>query len=326
MPVAEFELIQRYFNRQDQPKPDVALGIGDDAALINPPAGQHLVIAIDTLVQGVHFPLNTLPYDIGWKALAVNLSDLAAMGAEPSWFTLALTLPESSETWLTEFSRGLFDLANQYGISLVGGDTTRGPLTVTVQIGGYVPTGQGLLRAGAGPGDRIYVTGPLGNATLALQLLAQQLPARAQDYPGLLQHLNQPQPRIEEGRALRGIASCAIDISDGLLADLQHMLDASHCGAEIHLQKIPYSIEVQQLLTDQPDIGNSLITGGDDYELCFCVPPGKLERLEQVAVDNQFHFTEIGQITDTTGLRCLDAAGHAVEIDARGYSHFAKEI
>jgi thiamine-monophosphate kinase len=247
------------------------------------------------------------------------------MGAEPSWFTLALTLPESSETWLTEFSRGLFDLANQYEISLVGGDTTRGPLTVTVQIAGYVPTGQSLLRAGAGRGDRIFVTGSLGNATLALQLLAHQLPARAQDYPELLQHLNQPQPRIEEGRALRGIASCAIDISDGLLADLQHMLDASHCGAEIYLQKIPYSIRGQQLLTDHPDIGNALITGGDDYELCFCVPRGKLRQLEQVAVDNQFLFTEIGQITDTTGLRCLDTAGQAVEIDARGYNHFAKE-
>ena len=142
MPVPEFELIQRFFSRKSQPLSDVALGIGDDAALLNPPAEQQLVIAIDTLVQGVHFPADTLPYDIGWKALAVNLSDLAAMGAEPAWFTLALTLPESSEAWLTEFSHGLFDLANQYGLSLVGGDTTRGPLTVTVQIAGYVPTGQ----------------------------------------------------------------------------------------------------------------------------------------------------------------------------------------
>lgn len=325
MPVTEFELIQRYFSRIGKPRTDVALGIGDDAALLNPPAGQQLVIATDTLVQGVHFPTNTLPYYIGWKALAVNLSDLAAMGAEPAWFTLALTLPESSDAWLTEFSRGLFDLADQYGLSLVGGDTTRGPLTVTVQIAGYVPTGQALLRAGAGPGDRIFVTGSLGDATLALQLLTDQLPVPAQNYPGLLKRLNQPQPRIEEGRALRSIASCAIDISDGLLADLQHMLDASDIGAEIYLQQIPYSTQARQLLSRYPDIRNSLLSGGDDYELCFCVAPDKLQRLEQIAAENQFQFTEIGQVSDSKELRCLDAAGRAVEIDTRGYTHFAKE-
>jgi len=325
MPVTEFELIQRYFSRKGQPRSDVALGIGDDAALLNPPAGQQLAIAIDTLVQGVHFPTNTLAYGIGWKALAVNLSDLAAMGAEPAWFTLALTLPESSEAWLTEFSRGLFDLANQYGLSLVGGDTTRGPLTVTVQIAGYVPTGQALLRVGAGPGDRIFVTGSLGDATLALQLLTGQLPVPAQNYPGLLKRLNQPQPRIEEGRALGGIASCAIDISDGLLADLQHMLDASDVGAEIYLPQIPYSTKARQLLNRYPDIRNSLLSGGDDYELCFCVATDKLQRLEQIAAENQFQFTEIGEVSDSKELRCLDATGQAVEMDTRGYSHFAKD-
>ena len=325
MSVTEFELIQRYFSRNDPPQSDVALGIGDDAALLNPPTDQQLVIAVDTLVQDVHFPVDTLPYDIGWKALAVNLSDLAAMGAEPAWFTLALTLPESSEPWLTDFSRGLFDLVDQFGLSLVGGDTTRGPLTVTVQIAGYVPTGQALLRAGAVPGDRIFVTGSLGDATLALQLLTGELPVPAQNYPGLLKRLNQPQPRIEEGRALRDMASCAIDISDGLLADLQHMLDASDVGAEIYLPQIPYSTKARQLLNRYPDIRNSLLSGGDDYELCFCVPPDKLRHLEQVAVESQFKFTEIGQISDTKGLRCLDAAGQAVEIAARGYTHFAKE-
>ena len=319
------EAIRPFVPRNDPPQPDVALGIGDDAALLNPPTDQQLVIAVDTLVQDVHFPVDTLPYDIGWKALAVNLSDLAAMGAEPAWFTLALTLPESSEPWLTAFSRGLFDLADQFGLSLVGGDTTRGPLTVTVQIAGYVPTGQALLRAGAVPGDRIFVTGSLGDATLALQLLTGQLPVPAQNHPGLLKRLNQPQPRIEEGRALGGIANCAIDISDGLLADMQHMLDASDVGAEIYLPQIPYSTKARQLLNRYPDIRNSLLSGGDDYELCFCVPPDKLKRLEQVAVDSQFKFTEIGQISDTKGLRCMDAAGQAVEIAARGYTHFAKE-
>jgi thiamine-monophosphate kinase len=325
MPVTEFELIHRYFSRKGQPRSDIALGIGDDAALLNPPAEQQLVIAIDTLVQGIHFPTNTLPYYIGWKALAVNLSDLAAMGAEPAWFTLALTLPESTEAWLTEFSRGLFDLANQYGLTLVGGDTTRGPLTVTVQIAGYVPADKALLRAGASPGDRIFVTGSLGDATLALQLLTGQLPIPAQNYPGLLKRLNQPQPCIKEGHALRGIASCAIDISDGLLADLQHMLDASDVGAELYLPQIPYSTKVRQLLSRYPDIRNTLLSSGDDYELCFCVAPDKLQNLEQSAAENQFQFTEIGLISDTRELRCLDAAGQVVEIDARGYTHFAKE-
>lgn len=325
MPVPEFELIQRYFNRKGQPQTGVALGIGDDAALLNPPSGKQLVIAIDTLVEGVHFPVDTSAFDIGWKALAVNLSDLAAMGAEPAWFTLALTLPESSESWLTEFSAGLFDLANQYGVSLVGGDTTRGPLTVTVQIAGYVPSGQALLRRGAGSGDRIFVTGTLGDASAALQLLTGQLPETAQDYADLVQHLNKPQPRISEGCALRGIASCAIDVSDGLLADLQHLLDASDRGADIHLEKIPYSSGVRQLLSKYPDIRGSLLAGGDDYELCFCVPSDKLKQLEQVMATNIIQCTEIGFITESKELRCLNTAGQAIAIDARGYTHFAKE-
>jgi thiamine-monophosphate kinase len=169
------------------------------------------------------------------------------------------------------------------------------------------------------------VTGALGDATLALQLLTDQLPVPAQNYPGLLKRLNQPQPRIGEGRALRGIASCAIDISDGLLADLQHMLDASDIGAEIYLQQIPYSTQARQLLSRYPDIRNSLLGGGDDYELCFCVAPDKLQSLEQIAAENQFQFTEIGQVSDSKELRCLDAAGRAVELDTRGYTHFAKE-
>jgi thiamine-monophosphate kinase len=188
-----------------------------------------------------------------------------------------------------------------------------------------VPADQAILRAGASPGDRIFVTGSLGDATLALQLLTGQLPVPAQNYPGLLKRLNQPQPCIEEGRALRGIASCAIDISDGLLADLQHMLDASDVGAEIYLPQIPYSTKARQLLSRYPDIRNTLLSGGDDYELCFCVAPDKLQRLEQIATENQFQFTEIGQISDTKELRCLDAAGQTVEIDSRGYTHFAKE-
>ena len=325
MSVPEFELIQRFFNRRIQGKPDIVLGIGDDAALIAPPPEQQLVIAIDTLVKGVHFPDTTLPYDIGWKALAVNLSDLAAMGAEPAWFTLALTLPESSESWLTAFSHGLFDLAKQYDLPLVGGDTTRGPLTVTVQIAGTVPPGQALLRAGARPGDHIYVTGSVGDATLALQLLAGEIAANATDYPELLSHLNRPLPRIAEGCALRGIASCAIDISDGLLADLQHILDASECGAEIFLESLPFSPAVRQLLERFPEIWRALISGGDDYQLCFCVAPENVMHLKQMAQQHDFDFSEIGRISVARELRCLDARGKAVDVSARGYTHFAEE-
>jgi thiamine-monophosphate kinase len=325
MSVPEFELIQRFFTRRIQDKPDIVLGVGDDAALISPSADQQLVIAIDTLVKGVHFPDTTSPYDIGWKALAVNLSDLAAMGADPTWFTLALTLPESTETWLTEFSRGLFDLANQYNLPLIGGDTTRGPLTITIQIAGAVPPGQALLRAGAAPGDHIFVSGSLGDATLALQLLAGELPASVADYPELLAHLNRPQPRIAEGRALRGIASCAIDVSDGLLADLQHILDASGCGAEIFQESLPFSSAARQLLDRFPEMWRALISGGDDYQLCFCVAPENIAHLKQMAQQYDFDFTEIGRICAARELRCLDATGKAVDVGARGYTHFAEE-
>lgn len=325
MSIPEFELIQRFFNRRIRDKPDIVLGVGDDAALISPPADQQLVIAIDTLVKGVHFPDTTSPYDIGWKALAVNLSDLAAMGAEPAWFTLALTLPESSESWLTAFSRGLFDLANQYKLPLIGGDTTRGPLTVTIQVAGTVPPGQALLRAGASPGDHIFVSGSLGDATLALQLLAGDLSASAVDYPELLAHLNRPLPRIAEGCALRGIASCAIDISDGLLADLQHILDASNCGAEIFQVHLPFSPAARQLLSRYPELWRALISGGDDYQLCFCVAPENIAHLKHMAQQHDFHFTEIGHVCAARELRCLDATGKAVDVSAQGYTHFSEE-
>ena len=325
MPVPEFELIQRFFTRQIHGRSDIVLGVGDDAALISPPPDQQLVIAIDTLVKGVHFPETTTPYDIGWKALAVNLSDLAAMGADPAWFTLALTLPESSETWLTDFSRGLFELANQYNLPLIGGDTTRGPLTVTVQVGGTVPAGQALLRTGASPGDHVFVTGTLGDATLALRMLTGEIPGNASIYPELFDHLNRPRPRIAEGRALRGIASCAIDISDGLLADLQHILDASDCGAEIFQANLPFSHSARRLLEQDPEIWRTLICGGDDYQLCFCVTPENSMQLTRIAQQHDFHFTEIGRVVESSELHCLDATGKPVVIPARGYSHFAEE-
>ncbi len=325
MSIPEFELIQRFFTRQIEDRSDVVLGVGDDAALIAPAPDKHLVIAIDTLVQGVHFSQATSAYDIGWKALAVNLSDLAAMGADPAWFTLALTLPDSTEAWLTQFSRGLFDLANQYKLPLIGGDTTRGPLTVTVQIGGTVPAGEALLRTGATAGDHIYVSGTLGDAALALQIMTGVITADESEYPDLLTHLNRPLPRIAEGRELRGIASCAIDISDGLLADLGHILAASGCGADIFQPRLPFSASAQRLLAQYPELWRSLISGGDDYELCFCVAPQNIVRLTQIAQQYGFHFTEIGRVVAGSELHCLDANGKPLAIPLTGYRHFAEE-
>ncbi|HID49589.1 MAG TPA: thiamine-phosphate kinase, partial [Chromatiales bacterium] len=275
MPLSEFEIIRRYFDHRSPSAAEVIKGIGDDAALLGARPGADLVIAIDTLVEAVHFPPETLADDIGYKALAVNLSDLAAMGAEAAWFTLALTLPRPDVFWLADFSRGLFELADEAGVRLVGGDTTRGPLTVTVQAGGYVPRGQALLREGARPGDLIYVTGTLGDAALALALWRQDSGRVAANHPGLWARLNRPPARWREGQALRGLARCAIDISDGLLADLGHLLEGGDIGARVRLDAIPVSDAAREVLERHPDWQPLLWQGGDDYELCFCVAPDR---------------------------------------------------
>jgi thiamine-monophosphate kinase len=244
MALTEFNLIERYFTRPAAaPDPDVILGIGDDAALVRVPTGMELAVATDTLVEGVHFPPQTAPETIGHKALAVNLSDMAAMGAEPRWATLALTLPQADEDWLTAFSSGFLALAAAEGVQLIGGDTTRGPLSITVQILGLLPSGSALRRSGACAGDLVYVTGTLGDAGLALRMLQHAHGSAAVAAP-LAQRLNQPQPRTQEGLALRGIASAAIDISDGLCADLGHILAASGVGAHINLAALPLSADV----------------------------------------------------------------------------------
>lgn len=324
MSVSEFDIIRRYFDRQTPARPDILKGIGDDAALLIPPVNYDLTVAIDTLVEGIHFPVTTSAYDIGWKALAVNLSDMAAMGADPSWFTLALTLPEPSEDWLVEFSRGLFDLADQYSVSLVGGDTTRGPLTVSIQIGGYVPHQQALMRNGARPGDKIYVTNTFGDAALALKVIQQTVDMPVTEFPDLLARLNRPQPRVREGQALRTVASCAIDVSDGLLADLNHLLAASSCGAKVNIDTIPVSTTAQRLLERYPAWQKYVANGGDDYELCFCVPPENAAHLQQVVAQEEFRVTCIGQIEETEGLRCIDAEENPVKIESDGYRHFGE--
>lgn len=312
----EFDIIRRYFSRQHSNRKDVTLGIGDDAALLRVPAGNELVVSMDTLVDGVHFPAGTPAAAIGHKALAVNLSDLAAMGAEPAWVTLAITLPEPDADWLADFSAAFFRLAERFDVLLVGGDTTRGPLSVTVQAQGFVPQGQALQRRGARPGDRVFVTGSLGDAGLALML-------RGKADEALQQRLDFPEPRLAAGQALRGIASAAIDVSDGLLADLGHLLEHDQLGARVCVDDVPTSAAFDAVLQQQGDparLRDLPLAAGDDYELCFTVPETTLAQLERV--QSGFSCTCIGVVEQQPGIRCVAADGSVHVPAAVGYEHF----
>ena len=308
--------------QQPLQRDDVQLGIGDDGAVVSVPAGKQLVVVMDTMVAGVHFPLQTSAYDLGWKSLAVNLSDLAAMGAEPAWLTLALTLPQGDPIWIKEFSRGLFALASTYNVQLIGGDTTRGPLTITVQAHGLVETGRALLRSGAEIGDGIYVSGFPGEAALGLQLLQSGLPQHP-SYDYLLSRLNRPEPRLTLGCALQNIASACIDISDGLLADLQHILDASGVGAELKIDKLPLSAHYRSA-TDDEQLYNAALSGGDDYELLFTVPKHRQTELDKLIEESEYPLTCIGEITAGNNTRCLDAEGNEYRSGYLGFDHFAE--
>lgn len=326
MPLSEFELIERVFARRGPHRSDVRRGIGDDGAVLVPPPDQDLVAVVDTLVAGVHFPRETDAGDIGYKALAVNLSDLAAMGAQPAWLTLALTAPEADLEWLERFGEGLGALAERYGMELVGGDTTRGPLSATVQAQGFVPRGRALYRDGAQPGDLIYVTGELGEAGLALASLygSVRLPAEARKSAML--RLNRPEPRVKEGRVLLDIASAAIDVSDGLTADLGHLLKASGAGAALQADRIPVSSAVRAHMPrtgdDDPALALAL-TAGDDYELCFTVPPSRQARLEEVAGEAIVPCTCIGAVEAAPGLRWRTGDKREYTPPPGGYDHFA---
>ena len=314
MSETEFEIIRRYFTRQPVSREEVLTGIGDDAAVVRPPSDRELLLCIDTLVAGVHFPLATPAAAIGHKALAVNLSDLAAMGAEPVWATLALTLPEPDPGWLEAFSDGFFALAGRYGVQLIGGDTTRGPLTVTVQAHGVSPPGQVLHRAGALPGDRIYVTGTLGDAALALRIPG----AVPED---LRRRLDFPEPRIEAGRQLRALASAAIDVSDGLLADLDHILEASRLGARIEFSALPVSPALRNHL-QHPAAKQCTLSGGDDYELCFTAPVARHDEILDIAARLELPLTAIGTVVTGRGCLVLDTAGNPINMESSGYDHF----
>lgn len=301
MPLSEFSIISQYFTHRPRRK-DVVLGVGDDAALLNIPTGMQLAVSVDALVAGRHFPLETSPEAIGHKALAVNLSDMAAMGAEPAWVTLALTLPEPDTDFLAGFAAGFYALAEVHGIELVGGDTVRGPLQIVVQIQGLVPQGKALLRGGARAGDHLFVTGTLGDAGAGLQLVQGALSAEEIDAAVLRQRLDYPSPRLQAGLSLQGIASAAIDISDGLLADLGHILDASSVGAEIEIDAIPVSSALGTCVPDKVDRLRLSLTAGDDYELCFSVPEENLDELYRVAAEWDCGMTRIGRIVAGTGI------------------------
>jgi len=314
-PPSEFDLIDRYFTGLDR-REGVLLGVGDDAALLaSPDGGEALVVTIDTLVSGIHFDPACDPAALGHKLLAVSLSDLAAMGAEPLWATLALTLPSADEAWLDGFSAGLVTLAQEHGVALVGGDTTRGPLTLTLQAAGRVPPEQALRRSGARPGDAIYVTGTLGDAALALR---DPTDLADGERSRLRARLERPTPRVAAGLALRGLASAAIDISDGLAADLGHVLDASRVGATVELAVLPLSSPLQQIVATG-DWALPL-AGGDDYELCFTLPEGRTAELEQL--DLGVEFTRIGTVDTEPGLRLLAPDGSPYQPAQAGYDHF----
>jgi len=316
MSCSEFSLIEKYFSQQAVSRDDVLLGIGDDAAVMQLAPNEQLLVSTDTMVAGVHFPEDTSPFDIGYKLMAVNLSDLAAMGATPRWASLALTLPDSNEQWLEQFSAGLFELAKQHSVQLIGGDTTRGSLTLTLTLQGTVTSNQYLQRGNAQVGDAIFVSGQLGDAGLALR----QLLAKETVNPNCLARLNQPTPRVELGQSLVGIASAAIDISDGLLADLGHVLDASQLGAHIQLQDLPLTEAVSSLTIN----GDWLLplNAGDDYELCFTVPELAIERLEQ----SHCTLTRIGTVVEETGISCFTSEGKWHLPDDLGYEHFTSNL
>lgn len=332
--MGEFDLIARYFKR---PARQAALGIGDDCALLQPASGTQLAISSDMLVEGRHFLSTVDPRTLGHKALAVNLSDLAACGAKPLAFTLALALPRADEAWLAAFSQGLLALADVHGCELIGGDTTQGPLNICITVFGEVPVLQGrsqaLLRSGARAGDDLYVSGTLGDARLALEVFRGTLMLPASVFAAARARLEQPTPRVALGLALRGVASAAIDLSDGLLGDLGHVLQQSGVGATVQVDDAINLIAAYPIYIYSKDLFDTPISleqwracalaGGDDYELLFTAAPAQREAVATAARQSQTPVTRIGQIDAAPGLRLLDAQGQPLPNTYRSFDHFA---
>jgi thiamine-monophosphate kinase len=321
-PLGEFDLIARYFTR---PVPagrgDIALAVGDDCALLEPAPGEQWAVSTDTLVESVHFLPSVDPAALGHKALAVNLSDLAACGAEPRCFFLALALPKVDEAWLAAFSGGMLALADAHRCVLAGGDTTRSPqgAVITVTVMGSVPRGQALLRSGARPGDELWVSGTLGDAALGLAVRQGGIPVPA-DVRAAVERLERPQPQVGLGRALRGVATAAIDISDGLLGDLGHIMERSAVGAHVEWNRLPRSDALRRQA--EADQRRFALVGGDDYELLFTAPAGRRGDVERAAAGAGVAVTCIGEVTPTGRLELVDADGRAMDTAPRAFDHF----
>ncbi len=320
MPLSEFALIDRYFRKTGAMRADVHLGVGDDAALLQSPPGAQLVAAMDTLVEGVHFPHGSPPASIGHRVLAVNLSDIAAMGARPAWALLALTLPRIDEGWLEEFTAGLGALARAHDVALVGGDTTSGPLSVTIQIMGHVAKSTALLRSGGRPGDHVFVSGSPGDAAAGLAIEQSRLPASCDPVGYLRKWFLYPSPRLALGECLRGYATACIDVSDGLLGDAGKLAQASGCGLEIAFRDLPISEELLNAVGEQR-ARELALTGGDDYELCFTVPPSEVDRLRHNLPPERWGYCCIGTLRPTLGSVVKDQ-GNVIEFSHSGYDHF----
>lgn len=318
----EFEMIKQYFQDKTLKDSSVVLGIGDDAAILNIPQNESLVVCVDTIVKGIHFLTDTPAAAIGHRALAVNLSDMAAMGATPQWFTLALTMPDANEEWIAEFSRGLFELAKHHQVTLVGGDTTQGPLTVSIQVLGTLASHKGLLRSGAKVGDSIFVTGSLGDAGAGLAMLQDKLevPLKYKEY---FQHRYEyPEPRVITGFLLREVANSAIDVSDGLIADLRHITQASGVGAHIQLDSLPLSDAMKESIT----LENALylaLASGDDYEICFTVSADRHADIQAIAEKTGVPCTHIGEIVSGNEIDVQDKNGKTILINHQGWEHFS---
>jgi len=307
--LSEFELIQKYFTDITTSRTDVVLGIGDDCSLLKVPENHQLAVSIDTLVSGRHFYPDVNPYSLGHKALAVNLSDLAAMGATPAWVTLAITLPAVDEQWLADFSSGFSDLAKQFNVQLIGGDTTKGPLSMSIQVHGFIPNGQALCRSGATEGDLIYVSGTLGDAAFALASKQSSV------------KLDKPIPRIELGLALRNLATSTIDISDGLLGDLGHICKASQLSALVELNKIPLSSELESEIAKNAN-WDYCLSGGDDYELCFTISSADKEKLEKLSQKLDLRLTCIGSMLSGSGIQIKNNKGEIKLAQGNSFDHF----
>ena len=322
--LSEFEIIRECFEQPDLAAKEselVKLGIGDDCTLLDIPPEYHLAVSMDTLVESVHFPVKADPHLVAYRALAVSLSDLAAMGAKPLGFTLGLTLPLAKESWLTSFSKGLKECAMKYHCPLLGGDTTKGPLTITIQVHGLVRKDQAMTRSGARPGDKIFVTGSLGVAALAIRVLQEKQTNSADDRALMETAFYRPLPRIEIGMKAAGIVTAGIDISDGLLADLGHICERSNTGADITLASIPLYAPLARDLSAQEALTLAL-TGGDDYELLLTASSDNEQALLAIGQEHDVPILCIGEITKDRNIRCLDSDGNDINFIESGYQHF----